>query len=251
VSKPIYGRLVLLALLVVGLAGRTYADFLPVDANAERKLGAAINQYMHDTHKFTYRPDWYLRLNTLGVRLALAAGDEARGIHWNYQIIKEPYPNMVSACAGYIYVSSGLMQKGFDDDEMAGIMAHEMTHVIKHHVAKSYMLEYKVLQFDNAVADKAIEDLRMFHHGQAGPYQLYRYAERKLDRDFEREADINGVHIAARAGFNPLGHARALEALLQGKDKPKNLQDILLSTHPPSEERIRRIKEEAARLGKT
>lgn len=242
--------LLLLALLSFGLVGRASADLLYVDAGAERRLGAAIDKWMHDTHKFSLRVDWLVRLNQLGLRLAMATGEGGAGIHWRYQVVKEPYPNMVSACAGYIYVSSGLMEKGFDDNELAGMMAHEMTHVMKHHVAKSYMLQFHALQFDDAVADKAIEDLRMFHNGTGGPYQIYRYAERKMCRDFEREADMGGVHLAARAGFDPLGNARALQALLNGKDKPRSLNDILLATHPPTAERIHRIEEEAARLGK-
>lgn len=241
-------RALALIVLFLSLTTRSQAQFLSVDPAAENRLGGAIDRYMHDTHKFSYRPDWLLRLNALGARLALAAGDEARGIHFRFQIVKEPYPDMESSCAGYIYVSTGLMMKNFDDDELGGMMAHEFIHILHHHVAKSYMLEFKVLQFDESVADRAIEELRMFHHGDPGPYQLYRYAERKLDRDFEREADAGGVHIAAHAGLNPLGNARALTALLHGKDRPRSLNDILLSTHPPSAERIRRIKEEAARL---
>lgn len=253
-GTAVFGRWTALvpALLFLLTAGRAHPfTLISIDPAAERKLGVAIDRWMHGTRKFSHRRDWERRLSSIGRRLSAATGEEGDGITWRYQVINESFPNMMSTCAGYIYSSSGLLKRGFNDDELAGIMSHEMVHVIKHHVARSYLLEYHVLRFDTAVADRAARDLRKFSLGLGGPFQIFRYAERKMDRDFEREADLLGVDIAARAGFDPEGHARALQALLSGRDRHKSLKEALLSTHPPSRERIQRIKTEARRFSKT
>jgi len=115
-------------------------------------------------------------------------------------------------------------------------------------VAKSYAAEYQVLVFDEAVVDRAVEDMRMYRNGQAGPFQLFTYGRAKMVRDFEREADIQGVHFAARAGFDPAGHASALRKLLGPSRSNYKLKELLLMTHPPSKERIERIEREARKV---
>lgn len=242
------------AMLVVAVAGALLCaraapafDLLKIEPEAELRMGREVDRYMHAHCKFSRNPLLRARLVRIGDRL-VAVADPERAYEWHFQVTREEHLNMVSSCAGYVYATRGIMAAALSDDDLAGVLAHELAHVMMQHVAKSYMVEYQSLEFNDAVVDRAVEDMRMYRHGQAGPFQLFTIGRRKMVRDFEREADTLGVGYAARAGFDALGHARALRLMIRSSKAPRTFRDVLLLTHPPRDERIRLIEQEARRL---
>lgn len=220
---------------------------LQIDRKSEVRLGGEIDRWFHAHHKWSNNGSWHERLDRIGERLVEAADPEQRYI-WRFQITTDGYKSMLSSCAGYVYASKGIMEMDFTDDELAGCVAHEMGHIMKQHVAKSYAAEYQALVFDEAVVDRAVEDLKANRNGQAGPFKIFTYGRAKMERDFEREADILGVRYCAKAGFEPAAHATALRKLLGPGRSNYRIQEILIMTHPPSQERIDRIEAEARRI---
>ncbi|MBM3462522.1 MAG: hypothetical protein FJX76_10520 [Armatimonadetes bacterium] len=239
--------LALAAGLLLTAATSAFGGIARIDADAELRLGREIDKWVHKTRKFARNWGYQERIDRIGHAVAGAADPEGR-YTWRFQISNEPHRNMAASCAGYVYITRGMMAAGFGDDELAGAMAHEMVHIMKQHVAKSYMVEYAALEFNDKVVDRAVQDLNMMRHGAAGPFQVFNYGRRKMERDFEREADSLGVHYAAEAGFDPMGHARLLKILLGNREAPTDLRKILLLSHPPSSERIKRIETEARRV---
>lgn len=234
-------------MLLVAMLAPAYGGFLQIDLDAEKRLGTEIDKWMRGQFKMAGNPMQLARLNMIGHRLADAADRDGK-YSWHFKVYRGDGMNAVATCAGHVYACAGLFS--LNDDEMAGVLAHELAHIMKNHVAKSYMAEYQAFVFDEAVVDRAVEDLRMYHNGPAGPHGIFNMGRNTMARNFEREADVTGVHYAADAGFDPMGHVSALKKMYAGRStkSPKGIKAKLNMSHPELKERIDRITREARKV---
>lgn len=131
-----------------------------------------------------------------------------------YFLIDTPEPNAFATLGGYVYVTRGLLSIVNTKDELAGVMAHELSHVIKHHPRKKIevVIIPALLELPaNIVAALVDPELgNLLNAPIAIPSNLGIAA---FSRSQEREADLSGVDIATKAGFNPYGLVSALERL--------------------------------------
>jgi predicted Zn-dependent protease len=155
---------------------------------------------------------------------------------WTFAVLDDAGYNAFAVPGGYIFVTKGLIDRLADESELAGILAHEITHVIsKHHLqamrksAQSGLLtQVAVSQLRSDVAGGLSAQLLTLGR------TLY---SRGLDQDDELEADRNGVALATRAGFDPYGLVAVLQQLrAQAPDDP--LFALSFSTHPAAHVRL-------------
>lgn len=159
----------------------------------------------------------------------LAAQTERPDLPWRFGVIDNANINAFAAPGGYVFVTSGLMQQIKSEAELAGVLAHEIAHVLKKHHLKAVQKAAGTGALADVAALAAKDDQRdkldkIFNVGR----ELYM---RGLDKDDEFEADRMGVVIAARAGYDPFGLPAVMQTLETLNPKDGSLS-LLFKTHP-------------------
>lgn len=177
-------------------------------------------------------------VNRLGRWLAMHS--ERPNLPWKFGIIDSTDFNAFSTPGGYVLISRGLFEQMRTESELAGVLAHEIAHVIqKHHL--------KALQKDmgTAVLTEIGSDYASSKVGAAGELtkkviesgrQMF---IKGLDKDDEYEADRMGVVIAARSGYSPYGLVGVLQTLSAAPAESGFA--LMFKTHPTPDSRIERL----------
>ncbi|MFH1494883.1 MAG: M48 family metallopeptidase [Pseudomonadota bacterium] len=177
-------------------------------------------------------------VNQVGRYLTLQT--ERPDLPWHFGILDSDSVNAFATPGGHIFVTSGLLRKMHSEAELAGVLSHEIAHVLqKHHLVA--MKKAGGMGFLTDVASIAVD--QKGGGGYAGKELsknlisgMKEILVRGLDKDDEYEADRMGVVIATRAGYDSYG----LPAVLQMLDGLSNTSDVslLFSTHPAPESRM-------------
>lgn len=175
-------------------------------------------------------------VNRIGLWLALQT--ERPHLPWRFGVTDDPDVNAFATPGGTILITRGLYEKLRNEAELAGVLAHEIAHVVQKHqlkAIKSALGREWQMELATAVAEKknnrdAAHSLKAFTAGT----ELF---ARGLDKGDEFEADRMGVVIAARAGYNPFGLVGSLQTL-----DAVNPQDgavaLMFKTHPSPARRL-------------
>src|SRR5260370_5496098 len=138
----------------------------------------------------------------------LVAASERPDLHYRVTLLNSASVNAFALPIGYLYAPRGLVELANDNAELAWVLAHEMAHVIARHAA---IREDQVKQA--ALVSRVATDV--FNDPQMGALALAKskIALATFSRAQELEADGIGVGISSRAGFDPYGAVRFLNAL--------------------------------------
>ena len=155
--------------------------------------------------------------------------------------------NAMALPGGFFYVNSGLILACDNEDELAGVMAHEISHVAAHHAARE-MTKMNYMQLGQI-------PLIIFTQGTWVGYGIYEAAQLavpltflQFSREYEAEADYLGIQYMYRAGYDPQGMVGIFEKLeALEKHKPGALSKAF-SDHPATPDRIAAIENEIATI---
>jgi predicted Zn-dependent protease len=148
---------------------------------------------------------------------------------WTFGVLDDPGFNAFAAPGGYVFVTKGLVDR-VDEAELAGILAHEITHVNRRHHLQALAAGARAGLATQAIASQLRGSAANALSAQVLALGRNLYA-RGLDQGDEFEADREGVALAARAGFDPYGLPSVLQQLRTAKpDDP--LFTLTLGTHP-------------------
>jgi predicted Zn-dependent protease len=155
--------------------------------------------------------------------------------------------NAMALPGGFFYVNSGLILACDSEDELAGVMAHEIAHVAAHHAARE-MTRLNYMQIGSI-------PLMIFTQGTWTGYGIYEAAQLavpltflQFSREYEAEADYLGTQYMYRAGYDPQGLVSIFEKLdALEKHKPGALSKAF-SDHPATPDRIANIEDEIATI---
>jgi beta-barrel assembly-enhancing protease len=185
-------------------------------------------------------PDMALQayVNRLGRWISLQSSRP--NLPWTFAVLDDKGYNAFAAPGGYIFVTKGLVDSLRDESELAGVLAHEINHVLsKHHLqairtsAQSGLLTRLVASQINKGAAAGLSE-QLLGLGR----DLY---SKGLDQGDELEADRNGVALATRAGFDPYGLVAVLSQLrTAAPDNP--MFSLQMSTHPPAQVRLDQLE---------
>ncbi|MBZ0105926.1 MAG: M48 family metalloprotease [Sulfuricella denitrificans] len=177
-------------------------------------------------------------INQVGRYLSLQT--ERPDLPWHFGVLDSVSVNAFATPGGHIFVTSGLLKKMHSEAELAGVLSHEIAHVLrKHHLAA--MKKAGGMGFLTDVASIAVD--QKGGGGYAGKELsknlisgMKEILVRGLDKDDEYEADRMGIVIATRSGYDPYG----LPAVLQTLDGLSGTSDVslLFSTHPAPASRL-------------
>jgi len=244
-SKNLRQACAVLSLLVlVGCGGTgaiTVADEQQAGAEAARELEKQIGVY----------PGEFLTsyIDSVGRRLVAALGDTP--YYFRFKIIDQSEPNAFATPGGYIYVSRGIMALINSEDELAGILAHEISHVtLRHHAQQAQRgVLPDILTLPGRAVGKVVgEDVgNMINSPLEAVGKTYMAS---YGRGQEAEADRVGMHLAARAGYDPSALADALNNLERtvGLLTGENREFSFFDSHPQTPTRVADIEREAAQI---
>jgi predicted Zn-dependent protease len=171
----------------------------------------------------------------------VASRSDRPDLPWTFGVIDSEGINAFAAPGGYVVITLGLYNLLENEAQLAGVLAHEISHVVrKHHLEALNKVLKREFWTGLAVAASDDDDNRRTLETLVNSgVKLY---SKGLDRDYEFEADLRGVVLAARAGYDPYALLDVLTTIESINPDSAELT-VLINTHPPTEERLSRLAE--------
>ena len=219
----------------------------PADAtlskNDEARLGRAIMAQIRNTGQVVEDPLITEYVNEIGHRIAAQANND--GIYdFSFFVIEDPVINAFALPGGFIGVHTGLLEATRNEDELAGVLAHEVAHVTQRHIARSIHSGQRQSMMSMAImlgailaaaagaGGDAVQGAMAVAQGTAAQQQI------NFTRSNEYEADRVGIEALANAGFDPQGMASFFEVISRSNTPMEYRTPEFLRTHPVSSARI-------------
>lgn len=206
--------------------------FTEVSETREIELGEALAAGLLGAVSLVNDQPVQQYVNQVGLWIALQS--ERPGLPWHFGVLDTETVNAFAAPGGYVFVTKGLMVLMNNEAELAGVLSHEVSHVVRrHHLAA----------IQSNARTKLAADVATTMASTQGPLSdallgvgMELYAK-GLDRGDEHESDLRGVVLSARAGYDPYGLPAVLEALAS-RDPADGSLALMTSTHPSAVERL-------------
>lgn len=170
----------------------------------------------------------------------LASRTERAELPWHFAVLDAPQVNAFATPGGYIFVTGGLVARMHSEAELAGVLAHEIVHVLRKHHLKAIQKGALANVAGNVVA-LALQDRNSALRNQLVSFGTELYV-RGLDKSDELEADRLGVVIAARGGYDPWGLPVVLQTL-QAINPEDSAVALMFKTHPAPTERLAALEQ--------
>ena len=226
----------------------------PADAvlskSDENQLGRAIMAQIRASGELVEDPQVTEYINEIGHRLAAHANSD--GNHeFSFFVIDNPVINAFALPGGFIGVHTGLLEATRNEDELAGVLAHEVAHVTQRHIARSIyanqrqsiismaMMLGAILAGASGASSDAVQGAIAVAQGTAMQQQI------NFTRSNEYEADRVGIYALAAAGFDPQGMGSFFEVISRGTQPHEFRVPEFLRTHPVSSARIAEARSRA------
>jgi len=204
-----------------------------VSKDAERQL-----PMLHDSRVDNY-------LNNLGRRLAAHAPGER--YPYQYKCVNSGEINAFALPGGFIYINRGVIEAADTEAQLAGVMAHETSHVALRHgtnqASKAYVAQVPLALLGGALGSNSVGAVL----AQVGAGFALNSVFLKYSRTDETQADVMGTQILYDSGYDPRAMAQFFEKI-QAQSRGKNPPEWF-SSHPNPERRIERVDEEIDKLG--
>ena len=210
----------------------------------EIALGKSLAQEVERSSKLIDDPVVTEYVNRVGQNLV--RNSDAR-VPFTIKVIDSDEVNAFALPGGFFYVNSGLILRAQEESELAGVMAHEISHVCARHGTK------------NATKGEAMQmamiPLMLLGPGGWVGYGIYEAASLaipvtylKFSRDSEREADYLGLQYMYKAGYDPNSYVTFFERIQADEKRRPGTIPKVFSTHPPTPDRIEATQKEIARI---
>src|ERR1700719_887289 len=210
----------------------------------EIALGKGLAQEVERSSKLIDDPVVTEYVNRVGQNLV--RNSDAR-VPFTIKVIDSDEVNAFALPGGFFYVNSGLILRAQEESELAGVMAHEISHVTARHGTKN-ATKGELMQM------ATIPLMLLGPVGWAG-YALYEglniaipLTYLKFNRDSEREADFLGLQYMYKAGYDPNAFVTFFERIQADEKRRPGTIPKVFSTHPPTPDRIEAAQKEIARI---
>ena len=235
------------ALVAILLAGCGRIVIMPV--SEEVKLGAGVAKQVEEQIGIYHAPETTAYIEAIGNRLV--SNLDKNPFEFSFQIVDQPEPNAFAIPGGHVYVSRGLLILANSEDELAGVIGHEITHVTRRHSMKQMQkgILPGLLTLPGRVVGRVIdEDLGNLLNSPVnavGQVYLASYG-----RGQESEADQLGMRLSAKSGYDPkelatiLGQLVSDVEMLTGEKRKFSFFD----SHPTTPKRTKEIHRDAEKI---
>ncbi|ODS92330.1 MAG: peptidase M48 [Comamonas sp. SCN 65-56] len=225
---------------VVQGASAAFKDYSPQE---ERELGSGFASVLLGARPLLRNDELQRYVNRVGLWVAGQTDPRKDGqgkpasYDWRFGVIDSDAVNAYATPGGYVFVTKGLLLALNSEAELAGVLGHEITHVLHGH----YLSAVKKGGFAQ-IAGGIVEARSGNSQLSGAMINMVRNIYAKgLDQSDEYDADRYGMLWAARAGYAPAGLMQSLRVVAGGSAQDANYQ-LLLATHPPAQERIARLE---------
>ncbi len=216
----------------------------------EQQIGRAIYKSLRDTGHVVTDPEIQEYIQDIGQKLAAHATDS--GQKFRFFVVDDPAINAFALPGGFIGVHSGLLLATASESELAGVLAHEISHVTQRHISRAIFANQRagiltmaallgaILLGAATGSGDAIQGAVVAAQSAAAQQQI------NFTRSNEYESDRVGVGLLASAGFDPMGMPTFFETLARQTAPLASQAPEFLRTHPVTVNRIAESRERAA-----
>ena len=215
-----------------------------ISTQQEVQMGTEYAQQINAQLPIIKDPEVVRYINVLGDSIARLADN--RNLGWQFFVVNSNEVNAFAVPGGYVYVNRGLIERAQRMDQLAGVLGHEIGHVVRRH---------SVQQMEKAQGANVGVTLACVLTGvcnnqataaaiNIGGSALFA----KFSRDDEAEADAEGVKNVVRAGIDPRGIPEMFRILLDERERSPSTVSSWFATHPLEEDRIRATDAQIAKI---
>ena len=232
--------------LLLGLwltSARLEAQIFSLSEQQEIELGREASKKVESDMPMLGDGDITGYVNRLGQKLV--RNSHRSNLRYSFNVVNSPEINAFALPGGFIYVNRGLLEAADNESEVAGVLGHEISHVVARHSAD---------QMKKAgIANLILGGLGAALGGRGGAVAGItkvgaelgtNAAFMKFSRDDERQADELGARNVYDAGYNPEGMVTFFEKLEHIRKSEPSKLETFFSTHPSPSERVANVSHE-------
>jgi len=235
---------------------------LCADSSDEDALGRKYAEDVMKQYKMVKDPATLDRVRRVGQELAKIANQveipatygrsEITKFNYEFYVVEDKDPNAFSLPGGKVFVNSGLLKMVTSDDELAGVLAHEVAHAAHHHVARILKQQEKIEKYVALITliglmtnvrssdlNNVLMGAGMLQQGQVSGYTM----------QAEQDADRTAVAYLAKSKFNPIGIVDFMRKLEERHDANPTVPLGIYQTHPSPFRRVAVIRKAAREYG--
>ena len=199
----------------------------------ETQLGEMVQQEVAKGQPACKDPELTSKIKDIMKRLTAPLSQTPYTFH--VTVVDSPIVNALAAPGGYLLVFRGLLEDTESPEELAGVLAHEIQHVVLRHGMR-LIVQHVSMAFIIAALSGDASGMISYGLQAAQTLQTLSYS-----RDAEHQADEAGLALLLQAHINPNGMMSFFTKL--SKHQPDNSPFRYLSTHPPTEDRLRHLED--------
>ncbi len=231
-----------LALGGCATTGLNRGDVNMVSVQEEWQLGQQIDAQVRQQVRVINDPQLSAYISQMGQRIV--AQTEMANLPWQFHVVQDDAINAFNIPGGHVYVNTGLIAAAGTASELAGVIAHEVTHGVSRHGTERITKQQGAGAVAGLVLGRNPGAISQIATQIAAGGAFARFS-----RGDETEADRFGVRYMTAAGYNATGMATMFRRLMSQRQSRPSSVERFFSTHPLSEDRIRTVEAEIARQG--
>jgi len=218
----------------------------------EKIIGRSIYKGMRDAGQLVTDPEIQEYIQNVGQRVAANAQDG--DFRFQFFVVDQPTINAFALPGGYIGIHSGLLLATSSESELAGVLAHEISHVTQRHISRAIYASQRTSILTMAAMLGAIllgavtGEGDVIAGGVAGAQSMAAQGQINFTRENEYEADRVGVGLLAASGFDPYGMPDFFATLARQTGTLGYQAPEFLRTHPVTVNRIAETRSRASSL---
>jgi len=222
----------------VGSTGKSLGDWYSIDTDV--KIGKQYAMMVESSARMIQDPVVNEYINRVGQNLV--RNSDAK-VPFTIKVIDSDDINAFALPGGFFYVNSGLILAADNEAELAGVMAHEISHVVLRHATRE-MTRANYVSLSTIPLLFVINSWGLYEAANLGMSLALPVTFMKFSRDFEAQADFFGLQYMYKAGYDPEAFIAFFEKVKAlEKEKPGILSKAFAS-HPPTPDRILKSQEE-------
>lgn len=208
--------------------GKKLEPLKPASEKDEIDLGKDVAANLLGAAPLVNDPALQSYVNKIGLWIALHS--ERPNLPWHFGVLDTDGVNAFATPGGYVFITRGMLLRMRDEAELAGVLAHEISHVTEKHALNTMRKGALLGKAGEALSRNKPDYAKLVSAGT----EIF---ARGLDKEDEFAADRMGVVLASRAGYDPYGLPAVLLTLASINPKDDAVA-LMFKTHPDSETRL-------------
>jgi len=208
-----------------------------LSTSQEVALGKQAAQQVVNEFGIYDDPELDKYINEVGQKLVDVS--ERKEITYSFTVLNTPMVNAFAAPGGFIFVTRGILKELDDEAQLAGVMAHEIGHVVYRHGAKQFEKAFgyqAILLVGEILTKKDLSQLQQYTNFFVS-LMLLGYSRKN-----ELESDNSAIRYSLAGGYDPKATVEFFEKLEAMEKKKPTKFEILFRSHPPTNDRIERVE---------